>query len=827
MVRGWGLVVSFNLVTAAAYLTIVVIIVRGLVRTRQLRRNRLAVATAAIFLTAAAHHVRHAFDLVGGVGADQLSMMRESMGGSLDVTVTAGTALTGVVYLGLRRSYGLLLRSPAMFDNTSEARYRQLAANLPHTVVLLVDPDLRFVLVEGAGLSAEERQRLEGRLLRETVTPEWFAELEPHYRAIVTGKESEFDSVSPVSGRTFHLRARALRDGSGRVVGALVLAEDVTAERAAQAELDRARAFRDAVLTASPDVTTITEVHTGALTWASRSVGALLAGDPAGEHAPWTDGSADIPGSAEQHEVVVLAEDLGAVRAAEQEVAALPDGQSVTTRYRVRDTSGGIRWLSRRSTPFRRGPAGQVLQVLSVVREVTDLVEAERALQHAALHDPLTGLPNRTLLLDRIALAIERGERTGSAPAVLFCDLDGFKRINDIDGHEMGDAVLVEVARRLRSVLRSGDSIARVGGDEFVIVVDTNAQEARTGDAVNRGAGGLLMGFAERISAVLVAPIDHRGQHHVVSASIGMALAHQGSTARDVLRDADTAMYRAKQRGRNRIELFDDTLRADVVERAHIEQTLRDALDHHHPGPTALSVAYQPVYQLGSGRLTSFEALARLRDATGAFIDPDQFIPVAEDTGLIAALGERILDDSLAMLVRWRAAHPPTSTTDPPVTVAVNQSARRAQHANMPAVVAAALLRHGLRPADLVLELTESVLLDSGSSTLRQLVELHASGVGIAIDDFGTGYASLSYLATLPVSAVKIDRSFTASMTSNPVSGSIVRAIIALARELNLGCVVEGIETTDQLRALPGTVQGQGYLLGRPDQTPTSSWPGP
>ena len=167
MVTGWALVVSFNLVTAAAYLAIVVIIVLGLVRTRQLRRNRLAVATAAIFLTCAAHHVRHAFDLLGGSGADQLSMMRESMGSSLDVTVTAGTALAGAVYLGLRRSYGLLLRSPAMFDTTSEARYRQLAANLPHTVVLLFDPDLRFVLVEGAGLAADERRRLEGRLLRE------------------------------------------------------------------------------------------------------------------------------------------------------------------------------------------------------------------------------------------------------------------------------------------------------------------------------------------------------------------------------------------------------------------------------------------------------------------------------------------------------------------------------------------------------------------------------------------------------------------------------------------------------------------------------------
>ena len=384
--------------------------------------------------------------------------------------------------------------------------------------------------------------------------------------------------------------------------------------------------------------------------------------------------------------------------------------------------------------------------------------------------------------------------------------------------------MLVEVAHRLRSVLRANDSIARVGGDEFVLVVDAMPAEH---DSSSGTSVGVAEKVAQRIRQVLAAPIEHRGRQYVVSASIGIVLARKGTSAQEVLRDADSAMYRAKQLGKDRIELFDDALRANALERAHIEQTLREALDSDGNCTATLSVVSQPIHQLDSGRLVSFEALSRLQDASGAEITPERFIPVAEDTGLITRLGKRVLDDALAMLVRWRTAHPPTSAKDVPVTVAVNLSPRQAQHVDMSAVVGAALDRHGLSPEDLVLELTESVLLESGSSMLRQLGELRDGGVGIAIDDFGTGFASLRYLATLPVSAVKIDRSFTATMTSDSTSSSIVRAIIALARDLQLGCVVEGIETTDQLDALPGSVQGQGFLLGPPAETPSNTWERP
>ncbi|MBY6687761.1 diguanylate cyclase [Rhodococcus sp. BP-149] len=349
----------------------------------------------------------------------------------------------------------------------------------------------------------------------------------------------------------------------------------------------------------------------------------------------------------------VVAEDVDVVHAADRAAALLPDGESHTVRYRVRTPDGDIRWLSRRTTPFRRSPSGEVSDVLSVVREVTDVVEAERALEKAALHDPLTGLPNRMLLLERIGSAIERGERTGSTAAVLFCDLDGFKRVNITGGHAAGDAVLVEVARRMRSILRPSDSIARVGGDEFVLVID-GMRNSET-DAEPQGNGHAAQRVAERVRAVLGAPISVEGHDHVISVSVGMVLIHRGNTAHEALRDADSAMYRAKLLGKNRVELFDDALRAGALERAHIENALRGALETPQRGAALLSVDYQPVYHLGGGRLVGFEALARLRDDAGTAIAPDRFIPVAEDTGLVTALGARVLHLSLGALARWRS----------------------------------------------------------------------------------------------------------------------------------------------------------------------------
>ena len=470
------------------------------------------------------------------------------------------------------------------------------------------------------------------------------------------------------------------------------------------------------------------------------------------------------------------------------------------------------------------------------------LRRAEAELAHLGLHDSLTGLPNRNLLVDRIASAVARAEPGGEEVAILFCDLDDFKRVNDTAGHAAGDAVLIEAAARLTAVLRTGDSVARIGGDEFVIVLEpghareereTGSELAPTGRREPNPTPGRLdtrLGTRERaarvaarIRAELTRPVTFQGQQHVISVSLGMTFAAAGSRAEDLLRDADAAMYRAKQGGKNRVATFDESLRAGIIERAAAEHALRSALVPGGPGQARLSVAYQPVIDLRDGRLVSFEALARLTDTDGQSLRAEVFTSVAEHTGLINILGEQVLEAALGALVTWRAGHAAAI----PVTMSVNFSARQAQHADMTTLVRAALHRHGLQPTDLTLELTESVLTEAGSATLHQLSELHSDGVGIAIDDFGTGYASLRYLAILPVDTVKIDQSFTAGLPHDPTSVTIVRAVAGLAADMNLACIVEGVETEQQLAALPAGVLGQGFLLGRPTDAPQDHWTRP
>ncbi len=482
----------------------------------------------------------------------------------------------------------------------------------------------------------------------------------------------------------------------------------------------------------------------------------------------------------------------------------------------------------------------EIVEAAELGRDIEQVLlrRAEAELAHLGLHDGLTGLPNRNLLVDRITSAVAKAALHGDEVAILFCDLDDFKRVNDTAGHAAGDAVLIEAAARLQGALRAGDTVARVGGDEFVIVLE-RARDRASEPAAGSPAGGggpapasapgpgdvrdRAARVAARIQAELTRPVTFQGQQHVISVSVGMTFAAAGSRAEDLLRDADVAMYRAKQSGKNRAATFDDSLRAQAVARAEAEHALRSALVPGGPGTAQLTVAYQPVIDLRDGRLASFEALARLTDTDGRSHDAAVFTSVAEHTGLINILGEKVLESALGALVTWRAGH----ATATPVTMSVNLSARQAQQADITTLVRAAVERHGLQPGDLTLELTESVLTEAGSVTLQQLTELHSDGVGIAIDDFGTGYASLRYLAILPVDTVKIDQSFTAGLPHDPTSATIVRAVAALAADMNLACIIEGVETEAQLAALPAGVLGQGFLLGRPTPTPQDRWTRP
>ena len=321
--------------------------------------------------------------------------------------------------------------------------------------------------------------------------------------------------------------------------------------------------------------------------------------------------------------------------------------------------------------------------------------------------------------------------------------------------------------------------------------------------------------LAERIQDEVSRPFTCDGNGFEVTLSIGIASVGAGADPVDVLSEADTAMYRAKKLGVGRIQVFDETLQQAREARLRIEGALTDALAPTPSRLALLSVDYQPIFDVGLSRLVAFEALARLRCKDGRPIRPDDFIPVAEDLGLVHLLDQRVLEMALGAFATWTKENPGTTT----VRIAVNVSASQAHSVTLAPLIRAALVRHEVAPSSLVIEVTETVLVDLTTSTLRQLRELHDLGVGIAIDDFGTGYASLQYLTTLPVDVVKVDRWFMQGFGTDPTNTAIVRSVAELARALDLVCIFEGVETQDQLEALPQGVLGQGFLLGRPQPT--------
>jgi diguanylate cyclase (GGDEF)-like protein len=396
-------------------------------------------------------------------------------------------------------------------------------------------------------------------------------------------------------------------------------------------------------------------------------------------------------------------------------------------------------------------------------------------------------------------LALSRLERRPSLAAVFFLDLDYFKVVNDSLGHSAGDQVLVAVADRLQRSLRDGDTAARLGGDEFAILCEDLVDE---GEAVQ---------IAERLGdAISAATVQVSGRELVVSASIGVAFATQSRQRPEaLLRDADAAMYRAKERGRARYELFDAAMRARAVARLETEAALRDAIEH-----SQLSLAYQPEVLLQDGRLVGAEALLRWHNERGDVAHPAEFVPVAEETGLIVPIGAWVIREACRHLARWREVAPDRA----PRTVSVNLSGRQLGRPDLPEVVEAALAESGLDPGSLCLEITESVLMDDIDGAVSALKVLKGIGIGLAVDDFGTGYSSLAHLRRFPVDVLKIDHSFVSGLGRNPEDSAIVRAVLGLARTLDLVVVAEGVERADQLQELRalGCERAQGHLFSAP-----------
>ncbi|WP_321928622.1 putative bifunctional diguanylate cyclase/phosphodiesterase [Paraburkholderia guartelaensis] len=436
------------------------------------------------------------------------------------------------------------------------------------------------------------------------------------------------------------------------------------------------------------------------------------------------------------------------------------------------------------------------------LHDTTKQKATEQQLTTQAFYDSLTGLPNRALLLDRIEQSISRASRRVGSIGLLFIDLDNFKRINDSLGHQWGDTLLAATAKRLKGCVRPADTVARLGGDEFVILLDQLTSDASSEASL----------LAQRIINLLAQPFSLAGKDYFISASIGIALASATDEMREgdaLLRDADVAMYRAKSGGKGRYVVFDTAMRTEAILRLELETDLRDAIAGNQ-----LRVYFQPIVNLLSGEFKEVEALVRWQHPSLGLIPPADFIPIAEETGLIIPLGQWVLSEACHQVAVWQKQFPSEASFQ----VSVNLSPLQFEHPQLADDVERALCTSGLRAGSLKLEVTEGAIMKDPEASVCTLQALKALGVRLAIDDFGTGYSSLSYLRMLPLDVLKIDRSFVKGIGKNAEDNAIVRAIISMSDSLGLTVTAEGVETEHQAELLRewSCNKGQGYLFGRP-----------
>ncbi len=476
--------------------------------------------------------------------------------------------------------------------------------------------------------------------------------------------------------------------------------------------------------------------------------------------------------------------------------ASRPGAVASSSQWRLQNADGS--WAKVENVAVNLLDDSTVAGLVLTTRDITHRMALEEQLVHRAFHDELTGLANRALFTNRVDQTLLRAARNAERTAVLFLDLDDFKQINDSLGHAAGDALLTQGADRLRACLRAGDTAARLGGDEFAVLLEGCVDD-----------GEEAMHVAERIASAFARPFTIEDREAFASASIGVAITTGTETGEDLLRNADLAMYLAKKRGKARVERFQSHMHAEVVERLDVLADLRYAIERDE-----LHLEYQPIMDLETRTISSFETLVRWQHPLRGSIAPADFIPIAEQSGLIVAIGRWVLLHACAHARHWSRSLPHLV----PVTVTVNLSARQLGDERLLDDVANALRVAGLRRDQLVLELTESTLLANSEETIGILTSLKSLGVRLAIDDFGTGYSSLSYLHRFPVDVLKIDRSFVEGVADGPGANALASAVIALGRSLGLRIVAEGIETEAQLAALSslGCRYGQGFLFSRP-----------
>lgn len=466
--------------------------------------------------------------------------------------------------------------------------------------------------------------------------------------------------------------------------------------------------------------------------------------------------------------------------------------------HRILHSNGEYRWVLIRGLAVR-DETGKACRIAGSLTDITERKHFEEKLAHDALHDALTGLPNRKRVTQRIERSMQRAKRSvNNNFAVLFVDLDRFKTVNDSLGHQAGDELLLKTADKLLNLIRPSDMVARLGGDEFVVLVE-NVKEPKRANLI-----------AERILRDLQKPIKIKGQKIHVGASIGIAFSSAGyDKAEDLLRDADLAMYRAKVKGKGRYETFDSKLHSGAVSLLQTEIDLRRAIER-----SEFILNYQPIVSLNSDAIVGFESLIRWNHPTRGLVAPDNFISVAEDTGLILPIGKWVIRESCRQMREWQkqfaAAHS--------MIINVNLSARQLESKDLVEQIAVILQETGLNPNCLKLEITESAIMNNAEEAVATVVALREMGVRVSIDDFGTGYSSLSYLHRFPINTLKIDRSFVSRIGNADEHAEIIRTIIALAFNLGIDVVAEGVENIEQLDFLRrmNCNFGQGFYYSRP-----------
>lgn len=595
------------------------------------------------------------------------------------------------------------------------------------------------------------------------------------FRIDNAGQHQWFEtSVSPVFGP----------DGS--VAHVIATSRDISARRQAEIELRVSREQLERAQRIAHIGTWTLDIATSHVTW-SEELSLMLGLDPGG-----------APPDLNDQALLFTPESWLRLGAAIAQIRK--DGVPYEAEFETVRADGSRGWMLARGEAVRDA-GGAIVGVQGVAMDITERKVAIDELQSLATHDPLTGLSNRVALLGEIARALSAGNRSGRATAVLMLDLDRFKVVNDTLGHAAGDELLVAAARRLENAVRAGDLVARLGGDEFVAVM-RELDDPR--DAVRA---------ADRLVEVFRSPFTPGGSEVFSTASIGVAIATDPRDADDLLREADTAMYAAKEQGRDRASVFVEDQHAAVTARLSVETDLRRALERGE-----LSVWYQPEIDLATGSVTAVEALLRWQRADGTVWAADRFIHVAEETGLILGIGDWVLHQACVQGAAWAVASP-----DRPITVRVNVSGIQLAERGLIGAIDDALATSGLDPSLLCVEITETALLPQSAAASENLDGIHDRGISIALDDFGTGYASLSYLNTYPIDLIKIDRSFITDPTSAQHDHRLVAAIVSLAKTLGITVTAEGVEHPDQaihLRQM-GCPGASGWLYSKalpPDQ---------